>query len=60
MARAIWKGAVLADSNKTVIVEGNQYFPPEDVHKEYLEKSDHRTICPWKGEAHYYHVVVND
>ncbi len=60
MARAIWNGVVLAESDKTINVEGNLYFPPESVHKEYLLESDYRTTCPWKGEAHYYHLVVND
>ncbi len=59
MAKAVWKDRVLAESSKTVVVEGNQYFPPEAVNKEYLEESDHRSTCPWKGEAHYFHVVLN-
>lgn len=59
MAKALWKNKVLAESSETVEVEGNQYFPPETVNKEYLEESDHRSTCPWKGEAHYFHVVVD-
>ncbi len=59
MAKATWEGQMLAESNNTVEVEGNQYFPPESVKKENLQPSDHTTICPWKGTAHYYHVVVN-
>lgn len=51
--------SVLAESDETVVVEGNHYFPPESVNEKYLESSDHRTTCPWKGEAHYYDVVVN-
>jgi uncharacterized protein (DUF427 family) len=56
--RATWNGAVLAESDQTVIVEGNHYFPPEDVRDEYFEPSDSHTTCPWKGEASYRSVVV--
>jgi len=56
MARATWKGLVLAESDQTVYIEGNHYFPPESVEKEHLVESDHRTTCPWKGVAHYYHL----
>lgn len=58
MAKAIWNGKVLAESNKTKVVEGNHYFPPDDVKREFLEDSDYHTTCPWKGLASYYHVVV--
>lgn len=58
MPKAVWKNIVLAESNKTELVEGNHYFPPESVKKEYLTKTDHRTKCPWKGEAHYYTIEV--
>jgi uncharacterized protein (DUF427 family) len=54
MARAIWNGVVIAESDRTVVVEGNHYFPPGDVHREYLRPSDTRTVCPWKGTASYY------
>lgn len=57
--KAIWNGAVLAESDKTIVVEGNHYFPPESVKREYLQPSDTHTTCPWKGVASYYHVVVN-
>jgi uncharacterized protein (DUF427 family) len=50
---------VLAESDDTVVVEGNHYFPPESVNTDYLEESDHRTTCPWKGEASYYTLVVD-
>ncbi|SRR5579885_270204 len=60
MARAIWNGAVLAASDACRIVEGNHYFPPESVRREYLRESHNRTKCAWKGTAHYYDVVVND
>lgn len=59
MATATWEGAILAQSDKTVEVEGNQYFPPESVNKEYLQDSDSHTLCGWKGTANYYDVVVN-
>jgi uncharacterized protein (DUF427 family) len=59
MARAIWGGKVIADSNDTVVVEGNQYFPADSVIQDFLKSSTHTSICPWKGTAHYYHVVVD-
>jgi uncharacterized protein (DUF427 family) len=59
MAKACWGGKVIAESNATVVVEGNQYFPPEAVKKETLKHSNHTSICPWKGTAHYYHVEVD-
>lgn len=58
MARATWNGAVLAESDACKIVEGNRYFPPDAVHKDYLRPSDHTTVCSWKGTAGYYDVVV--
>ena len=57
--QAIWNGKVLAESNATVIVEGNHYFPPEAIHKQYFQPSDKHTTCPWKGLASYYDVVVD-
>ncbi|MFZ0880698.1 MAG: DUF427 domain-containing protein, partial [Candidatus Acidiferrales bacterium] len=59
MAKAIWKGAVIAESDRCVTVEGNLYFPPESVRAEYLKPSQTHTICPWKGTASYHDVVVN-
>jgi uncharacterized protein (DUF427 family) len=59
MAKAIWGGKVIAESNDTVIVEGNQYFSPDAVTKQFLKSSTHTSICPWKGTAHYYHVEVD-
>ena len=58
MVKAVWRGQVIAESDKTEVVEGNHYFPPESVDKEFLKESDHHTTCPWKGEASYYDVVV--
>lgn len=57
--RAQWKGTVIAESNDTVVVEDNHYFPADSVHMEYLKPSDTHTTCPWKGEASYYTIVVN-
>jgi len=59
VAKASWNGAVLAESNRTVVVEGNQYFPPDSVRGEYFRSSDTRTVCPWKGTASYRNVEVN-
>jgi uncharacterized protein (DUF427 family) len=58
MAKATWEGAVLAESDKTVEVEGNQYFPPDAIRKEYFRPSEQHTVCPWKGAASYYDVEV--
>ena len=57
--RAIWNGQVLAESDDTVVVEGNHYFRPEDVDATFLVASDHHTVCGWKGTASYYDVVVD-
>ncbi|HTI85874.1 MAG TPA: DUF427 domain-containing protein [Alphaproteobacteria bacterium] len=59
MPRAVWNGAVLAESPTVVMVEGNAYFPPETIHREYLEESPTHTTCRWKGLCSYYTVVVN-
>ncbi|MGQ9528808.1 DUF427 domain-containing protein [Chloroflexus sp.] len=59
MPRAVWNGAVIAESPTTIVVEGNHYFPPESVRREYLRDSQTHTVCPWKGTASYYDVVVN-
>ena len=58
--KAIWNGAVLAESNDTVLVEGNHYFPAESLSQEYFVLSGTHTTCPWKGEASYYTVQVGD
>ncbi len=57
--KAIWNGKVIAESNDTVNLEGNQYFPVESVKKEYLANSDTHTVCPWKGTASYYSLEVD-
>jgi uncharacterized protein (DUF427 family) len=59
MPRATWNGAVLAESDRCEIVEGNRYFPLASVRREYLRPSATHTTCPWKGVASYYDVVVN-
>lgn len=56
--KAIWKGQVLAESDDTVVVEGNHYFPPQSVDRDFFEDSDTTSFCPWKGTARYHHVKV--
>ena len=58
MVKAIWNETVIAQSDDTVVVEGNHYFPPESVRGEYLRPASGTTVCGWKGTAHYYDVVV--
>jgi uncharacterized protein (DUF427 family) len=59
MIRANRNGATIAESDKTVVLEGNQYFPPDDVHYQYLTDSPSHTRCPWKGTASYYTIIVD-
>ena len=59
MAKAIWNGVTIAESNQTQMVEGNHYFPPESIHSEYFQSNSATTVCGWKGTANYYDVVVN-
>ncbi len=56
--RAVWNGVVLAESDETVQVEGNHYFPPDSVNREFFADSDTHTVCPWKGLASYLTVEV--
>ena len=58
MAKATWNGVVLAESDHTEVVEGNHYFPPESINRAYFQESSTHTVCPWKGEASYYTIVV--
>jgi uncharacterized protein (DUF427 family) len=58
LARAIWNGTVIAESDRTVVVEGNVYFPSNSVKQEYLRPSETHTVCPWKGTASYRHLEV--
>lgn len=57
--KAIWKGVVIAESDDTVLVEGNHYFPESALNKQYLVGSNHRTMCPWKGQASYHSLLVD-
>ena len=59
MPKAVWNGQVVAESDQTVVVEGNHYFPPDSINLEFLRDSDSHTRCPWKGVASYYDVVVD-
>lgn len=59
MVKAIWNNQVIAESDATVVVEGNHYFPPESVRAEVLRPSDATTVCGWKGTAQYYDLVVD-
>jgi uncharacterized protein (DUF427 family) len=59
MARATWNGVVIAESDRYEMVEGNVYFPPDAVKREYLRDTATHTVCPWKGTASYYDVVVD-
>lgn len=57
--KAIWNNKVIAESNDTVIVENNHYFPPETLNKDYIKESEMHTVCPWKGTASYYTIAVD-
>lgn len=59
MAKAVWKDVVLAESDQTIVVEGNHYFPPDAINAQYFTDSSTQTVCPWKGVASYYTVVVD-
>ncbi len=60
MPKAIWKDTVLAESQRCVVVEGNQYFPPDSVRREHFRESATHTTCSWKGVASYYDVIVGE
>ena len=57
--KATWSGATIAESDDTVVVEGNHYFPESSLNRDFVTFSNHRSTCPWKGEAHYYSVMVD-
>lgn len=59
MPKAVWNGTTLAESDNCIVVEGNQYFPPESMQSQYFKKSDTHTTCPWKGLASYYTIEVD-
>lgn len=57
--KAIWKDTVIAESNDTVVVEGNHYFPEASLNREFVTFSNHKTMCAWKGQASYYSLIVS-
>ena len=57
--KAKWNGEVIAESDNTVVIDGNHYFSADSVRQEYLRSSSTTTVCPWKGTAHYYNIVVD-
>jgi uncharacterized protein (DUF427 family) len=58
MATATWKGKMLAESDETIEIEGNKYFPPSTIKKEFFKENPEHTTCPWKGRASYYDINV--
>jgi uncharacterized protein (DUF427 family) len=58
--KATWHGALLAQSDATIVIEGNHYFPPQSVHREHFRDSETHSVCPWKGLASYYDIVAGD
>jgi uncharacterized protein (DUF427 family) len=59
MPNAIWNGVILAESDETIVVESNHYFPPSALNRQYFAESDAHTVCSWKGTASYYNLVVD-
>ena len=59
MAKAIWNGIVIAESDRTEVVEGNHYFPPQSLKQEYFQPSNTHSTCPWKGLCNYYTLAVD-
>lgn len=57
--KATWNGKVLAESEETIMIEGNQYFPADAINQEFFTKNDEHTVCPWKGTASYYDLEVD-
>lgn len=60
MAKAVFNGQVIAQSDDTIVVEGNQYFPPDSIDQQFFSEHDRTSVCPWKGTASYYTVSVGD
>ncbi len=60
MAKALWNGTLIAESDNFEIIEGNVYFPPASIKRQYFQVSATHTTCPWKGVASYYHLLVDD
>lgn len=59
MKKAIWNGKVIAESDQTIVIEGNHYFPPSSIKDEFFKETDTHTVCPWKGTASYYSITVD-
>ncbi len=59
LMRATWHGVVVAESDDTVVVEGNHYFPRQSLREDLFVESDHRSVCPWKGQARYLSLVID-
>lgn len=59
MAKAIWNNTVIAESDETIIVEGNHYFPPQSIKQAYFTANGRHTTCPWKGQASYYDITID-
>jgi uncharacterized protein (DUF427 family) len=60
MVKAVWNGKLIAEADCTEIVEGTHYFPSESLRREFFQPSDTHTICPWKGKAHYFTLLVGE
>ena len=58
--KASWENTVIAESERTVVIEGNHYFPPDSIKKEFFQQSDTHSTCPWKGLASYYHLRIGN
>ncbi|WP_154854051.1 DUF427 domain-containing protein [Cyclobacterium xiamenense] len=58
--KAIWNDKILAQSNDTIFLENNHYFPPESLNREFFKSSNHNTDCPWKGRANYYTIQIGE
>ncbi|MCA1750260.1 MAG: DUF427 domain-containing protein [Cryomorphaceae bacterium] len=57
--KAVWNNQVIAESDDTIIIENNHYFPHDSIKEDYFSESNHHTVCPWKGTASYYHISVD-
>ena len=58
--KATWHGALLAESDATIVVENNHYFPPESIRREHFRESETHSVCPWKGVASYFDIVAGN
>ncbi len=57
--KAIWNGQVIAESDETIVIEGNHYFPPDSINRQYFKATETHTLCPWKGQASYHRLEVD-